>query len=136
MLFGRRVRSMAEDNRSVADVLRVVDGDRGCGAVAKHVRRNAMAEGCPCVFDDPARQRMLLEVCSDVGNPERVELRTDRRRLLGSNLVRGSPDLLSAQENQPMAAEITLEFRRERGREDRLIWDAGLGLLGGELDLP
>ena len=66
MLFGHPVFRMAENEGSIADVLGTADGDRGRGAVAKQVRRHAAAESAPGVFDDPARQRFLLDLGSSL----------------------------------------------------------------------
>jgi hypothetical protein len=66
MLFGHPVSRMAENEGSIADVLGIVDSDRSRGAIAKQVRRHAAAESRLGVFDDPAPQRFLLELGSDL----------------------------------------------------------------------
>ena len=77
VLFGHPVPRVAENEGSIADMLGIVDGDRGRGAVAKQMRRHAAAKRRLGVFDDPARQRCLLELGSDLRNPDRVEFRMD-----------------------------------------------------------
>jgi hypothetical protein len=93
VLFGHPVPRVAEDEGSIADVLGIVEGDRGRDAVPKQMRRHAAAESVLGVFDDPVRQRSLLD--------------------LGSNLRRavcGITDTFSPKENRPMHIEIAFSL--------------------------
>jgi hypothetical protein len=74
MLLGRPVSDMAENQRSIADVLWVVDGDGGRGAITEQVRRNASAESCPCMFYNSARKRVRVKLRSDFRNPDGIEI--------------------------------------------------------------
>ena len=74
MLLGRRVTPVAENKRSVPNVLWVVDGDGGRGAITEQVRRNASAESRPCMFYNSARKRVRVKLRSDFRNPDGIEI--------------------------------------------------------------
>src|SRR5271167_165679 len=64
MLFGRPVSGVAENERSIPNVLRVVDGDRGCGAIAKHMRGEAAAKLPARTADDLEGNGFIRELDS------------------------------------------------------------------------
>jgi hypothetical protein len=134
MLFCHPVVGVAENQRSIPNVLRVINGDRSRGAVAKQVRRHAAAEGRLGVLHNPVRQRRLLDVASDFRNPDCVESR--RLRIGNKHLIRWSTDTFSPKKNRSMHIEIAFQPRRNRRWDRRLVPNMSLGLLGGELDLP
>ena len=77
VLFSHPVPRVAENEGSIADVLGIVEGDRGRDAVPKQMRRHAAAEGRLGVFDDPVRQRCLLNLGSNLRHPDSVDFRMD-----------------------------------------------------------
>ena len=130
MLFGHPVTGVAENERSIPNVFRVVDGDRGCGAVAKHMRIETVSELPSRALEDRLPKGPILELGPDFRNPDRVEFRMDRRG------VRIAVSLLASHQDRPMHVEVPFESRRERRWENCLVRDVGLGLLGREDDLP
>ncbi len=130
MPFGRLVSGMAENKRSIPNVLRVVDRDHGCDAVAKHMREETAAKLPTRTEEDLESKGLIRELGPDFRHPDRVELRMNRR---GVGIARLLP---APQQDRSMHAEIPFESRPERRRENRLVRDASFGLLGGEDDLP
>jgi hypothetical protein len=109
MLFGRLVPGVAENERSIADVLRVVDGDRGCGAVTKQMREEATAE-LPTPDEDLESKVCAHELGSALRDPDRVEPRMKRRG------VAIAVALLASEQDRSMHVEIAFESRPERRR--------------------
>ena len=75
VLFSHPVPGVAENEGSIADVLGIVEGDRGRDAVAKQMRRHAAAKSRLGVFDDPVR-RCLLDLFQPP-TPDGVDFRMD-----------------------------------------------------------
>ena len=69
VLFCHTMVGVAENKRSIADVLWIVDGYRGRSGVAKQMRRDALAESRFGMGDDPARERFCLEVRTHIRDP-------------------------------------------------------------------
>ena len=69
VLFGHRVPDVPENEGSISDLLRIVHGDRGCGAVAKQMRRDASAESRFGANDDPVRKNTDIELGSQLRHP-------------------------------------------------------------------
>ena len=55
VLFGRLGPGVAQNQRSVADMTGIVDGDRLRGGITEPMRRNATPKGRLGLVDDPAR---------------------------------------------------------------------------------
>src|SRR5208282_3039961 len=79
MPFGRLVSGMAENKRSIPNVLRVVDRDHGCDAVAKHMREETAAKLPTRTEEDLESKGLIRELGPDFRHPDRVELRMNRR---------------------------------------------------------
>src|SRR5580704_8157998 len=108
MLFRRPVSGMAESQGSIANVLWVVDRNRGRSGVAKHMWTHSSAKSVSGVDEDPAPERAVLELSPDFRNPDRVEIRMDRRS------VRPAVRLLAPHEHGSMRVEVPVESRRKR----------------------
>ena len=70
MLLGDPVVGVAENQRGVADVLRIVNRDRGRGCIAKHVRAEAPAERVAGMDEYSPRQRPGFKLGSDLRHPD------------------------------------------------------------------
>ena len=78
MLFGHPVPGVAENERSIADVLGLSTAIE-VAAQSRNRCGETLRPKLLGVFDDPVRQRFLLELGSDFRHPDRVEFRMDRR---------------------------------------------------------
>src|SRR6516165_4189823 len=77
VLFGHSVPRMPQNERSIPNVLRVVDSNRSCGGVAKHVRGDPSTKGRLGVVGDSPCQRSFLQRGSDFRDPDRINVRPD-----------------------------------------------------------
>jgi hypothetical protein len=82
------------------------------------------------VVEDPPRKSSDLELGSDFRNPDRIERWINWRR------IRSAIGALAAQQDRTMQVEISFESWLERRWENRLVGTVGLGLPGGELNVP
>ncbi len=103
----------------IADMLGVLDGDRGGGGIAEPMWRQADAEGAIGVYANAPPKSAELKLRGDLGDPERIDIGRHRAAL-------------TAQQNGPVVLEITREAGEQGLREYRLPRLPGLGLVGAE----
>ena len=103
----------------IADMLGVLDGDRGGGGIAEPMGRHTDAEGAGGVYANASRQCAKLKVRADLGDPECVD-------------IGGVGAVLTTQQHRPVMIEVTREAGEQGLRKYRLPGLPGLGLLRAE----